>query len=105
MTNRTAILISSVLHGMAFLYLLTSPRIHYAMPAPYMTVMLNPLDVQPKPEPPKVEEKPKIKKVSEDLIRDLQDKLANTPTPKPTRKPTQTPLPKPTATRKPSYAT
>lgn len=115
MNDRTAYIVSTILHLAVFLYLTINLRSHYQyMPGSYITMAIaqgqttpppatpkkTEPEPKPEPEPPKpqkIEKKPP--KLTEDTISQLREKLSSTPTKKPTAKPAEknTPTPRPTA--------
>lgn len=118
MNDRTAYIVSTILHLVVFLYLTINLRAHYQyMPGSYISMNIaqgqpaqgqvpppapkkSEPEPKPEPEPPKpqkIEKKPP--KLTEDTISQLREKLSSTPTKKPTVKPTEknTPTPRPTA--------
>jgi len=119
MKDRTSIIISLLLHVGLISFFLMSPHARFRMPqggGGFVSVPIinNPAPSQPqvaqaqppKPEPPQLEPKLEIKpekekpKLSDDLIRSLQDKLKRTPTKKP--EPTRSPQPTPRQAAKPT---
>lgn len=121
MKDRTAILISVILHVGLLLYLTMTPKAQFLVPDKFIPISVNevvppPKVNTPKPEPPKQDTpkpEPTVKKKEPDLdkIKEmLKEKLTPTPTRKPTEKPTpkptQKPTPKPTPapTRTPTVA-
>lgn len=102
MKDQKAYLISLGLHFSVILFILIVPTRSYVISQPsYIPVQLmDPREVIPEPEPPKVE-KPKPPKVEpEEYIRPQEEEKIKTPTPVPTQKPS--PTPKPTNTQKPT---
>lgn len=117
MSDRTAYIISILLHLAVFLYLTINLRAHYKYhQGVYITMAIPQQQPAPKqetpppapeePEPPKpqkIEKKPP--KLTEDTISQLREKLKSTPTKaptaKPTLKPTATPRPTPKSTATP----
>ncbi|MFB3785392.1 MAG: TonB family protein [bacterium] len=119
MNDRTAYIVSTILHLAVFLYLTVNLRSHYqyrpgsyismniaqAQSAPGRLTTPPPAPKKPEPEPESEPEPPKPQKIekkppklTEDTISQLREKLSSTPTKKPTVKPTDknTPTPRPT---------